>query len=77
MKTDLPPANIPFIADHDYLPKYYNVSKPRLKNLTKRVKCNEILKEYNELILEYKEYNFCDYVKNGNIEGVLKTVSVP
>lgn len=40
------------------------MSRTRLKNLTKRLKCNEILKEYNEI--------FCDYVKNGKIERVLK-----
>ena len=44
-------TQLPFNPDHDYFADNCNVSKTRLKNLTKRWKCNEAVKEYSEIFL--------------------------
>ena len=41
-------TQLPFKPDRGGLPDNYNVSKTCLKNLTKRLKCNEVVKEYRE-----------------------------
>ena len=51
-----------FKADYNDFPNNYNVSKTHLKDLTKRFKCNKVLKGYNEIGFVY--------VKNGIIERV-------
>ena len=55
-------TQLPFKPDHGDLPDNYDVSKTCLKNLTKRLKCNEVVKGYDEI--------FCDYAENGKFERV-------
>ena len=60
-------TKLPFKQDHDLLPDNFKVSEARLRNLTKRLKDKNLVKDYDAIFKEYQSSGIIERVADAEV----------